>query len=349
MGGEIGKEKQMGRKIAIWPVILIFCTVALLAFSLGGRAAGPDPKKVSAVLKAGGGAVGGVGFMVLTGLSKVVRDSYPKLELTVVPGGWVGNLFRVNTGELDIGSTTIAMCALAQRKKAPFNKPLPKVKALYSTQDKLYYFAIFRKDAPINSIGELFEKKPAVSMCILQKGTTVELMWRTILESQGVTWDDLPKWGAKINFVAWGDAVNLVKDGHADGILSVGTKQIGWASDLTNSRDMKILTWENRFLKMMSKNFGFGEGSIPANTYKGISKAVLCPTDSGEIIVNANVPDTPVEAILTALADHPEKYAQTHKALAQFTAKGMAKNLKLPLHPAALKFYKSRNIPLPME
>ena len=339
----------MARKIGIWSLGLFFCAAAFLTFSLDGKAAGPDPNKVSAVLKAGGGAVGGIGFMVLTGLSKVVADSYPKLELTVVPGGWVGNLFRVNTGELDIGSTTIAMCALAHGKKTPFNKPLPKVKALYSTQDKLYYFAIFKKSAPINSIGELFEKKPAVSMCILQKGTTVELMWRTILESQGVSWDDLPKWGAKINFVTWGDAVNLVKDGHADGILSVGTKQIGWASDLTNSREMKILTWENKFLKMMSKNFGFGEGNIPANTYKGITKAVLCPTDSGEITVNADVPDTPIEAILTTLADHPERYAKTHKALAEFTAKGMAKNLKLPLHPAALKFYKSRNIPLPME
>jgi len=339
----------MARKIGIWSLGLFFCAAAFLTFSLDGKAAGPDPNKVSAVLKAGGGAVGGIGFMVLTGLSKVVADSYPKLELTVVPGGWVGNLFRVNKGELDIGSTTIAMCALAHGKKTPFNKPLPKVKALYSTQDKLYYFAIFKKSAPINSIGELFEKKPAVSMCILQKGTTVELMWRTILESQGVSWDDLPKWGAKINFVTWGDAVNLVKDGHADGILSVGTKQIGWASDLTNSREMKILTWENKFLKMMSKNFGFGEGNIPANTYKGITKAVLCPTDSGEITVNADVPDTPIEAILTTLADHPERYAKTHKALAEFTAKGMAKNLKLPLHPAALKFYKSRNIPLPME
>jgi TRAP-type uncharacterized transport system substrate-binding protein len=36
-----------------------------------------------------------------------------------------------------------------------------------------------------------------------------------------------------------------------------------------------------------------------------------------------------------------------HKALVNFKAAGMTKALQLPLHPAAERFYKSRNIPLP--
>jgi TRAP-type uncharacterized transport system substrate-binding protein len=121
-------------------VTLVFAGISL--------AAEPHPKNISAVLKAGGGAVGGVGFMVMTGMAKVVSESYPKIDITVVPGGWVGNLFRVEKGELDVASTTTAMCSLAEAKKSPFEKPLPKVKALYSTQDKLYYFAIVRRRAP---------------------------------------------------------------------------------------------------------------------------------------------------------------------------------------------------------
>lgn len=332
-----------------WYVLMAVVLLAsVLVFSSIGLAAGPDPKKVSAVLKAGGGAVGGIGYMVMTGMAKVVKSVYPRIDITVVPGGWVGNLFRTNRGELDIASTTTAMCALAEAHKPPFDKPLPKIRALYSTQDKLYYFLIIRKEVPVNSLGELFEKKLPVRLCVIQKGTTTELMWRNVFESQGVTWDDISsKWGGKMNFVAWGDAVNLVKDGHADGILSVGVKKIGWAMDLTNARAMKILRWDERFLKLMSERFGFGRGTIPANTYPGIDYDVLCPTDSGEVIVNADVPDMVVEAILTALADHAGEYSKHHAALANFTTEGMAKTLKLPLHPAALRFYKSRGIPTP--
>jgi uncharacterized protein len=329
--------------------VLIACVSLFVVFSfvMPGQAADPDPKKLSAVLKSGGGAVGGVGYMVMTGMSKVVRDAYPRMEISVVPGGWVGNLPRVNSGELDIGSTTVAMCALAEAKRAPFDKPLPKVKAFYGTQDKLYYFAIVSKDTPVDSIGELFEKKPPIKLCTIQKGTTTELMWRNVFASQGVTWDDVAGWGGKMNFVAWGDGVNLVKDGHADGILAVGVRQIGWAMDLTHARDMKILKWEDEFLDDLKKEFGFGRDPIPANTYKGIAEDRVCPTDAGQIVVNADLSDEIVQAILAALADNADDYASHHKALVNFKAEGMARDMKLPLHPAAEAFYKSRNIELP--
>ena len=318
-----------------------------VAFCAGTLAAGPDPAKVTDVLKGGGGAVGGIGFMVLTGMSKVVKDVYPKLDITVVPGGWVGNLYRVQSGELDIGSTTTAMCALAEAKTDPFEKPVPDVKALYCTQDKLYYFLIVKKEAPFDSLREMFEKKPPVRLCTLNKGTTTELMWRNVFASQGVAWEDLSKWGGKVNFVAWADAVNLIKDGHADGILAVGTQQMGPMMELSHARDMKIAKWDQELLDGLHKRFGFGTGTIPANTYPKITEAVVCPTDSGEIIVRSSVSDTTVEAILTALADNAKQYASYHAALADFTAEGMAASLKLPLHPTAEKFYKSRNIPIP--
>ncbi len=337
----------MKKRIYLVALVSVVLFGISLAISSATLAAGPDPKKVSAVLKAGGGAVGGIGYMVMTGMSKVVRGVYPKIDITVVPGGWVGNLFRVNSGEMDIGSTTTAMCSLAAAKRAPFDKPLPNIRSLYSTQDRLYYFAIVRKDAPVNSLSELFAKKPAIRLCTIQKGTTTELMWRNVFESQGVKWGDVSKWGGKINFVAWGDGVNLVKDGHADGILAVGVKKIGWAMDLVNAREMKILKWDDNLLAMLNKKFGFGQDAIPAGTYPGITDATVCPTDSGSVIVNAKVSDTVVEAILTALADKDKEYRGHHKALANFEAGGMTKALQLPLHPEAQKFYKSRNIPLP--
>lgn len=326
--------------------LILFLGVTLV-FAGISFAAGPDPNKVSAVLKAGGGAVGGIGFMVMTGMAKVVSGAYPKIDITVVPGGWVGNLYRVESGELDLGSTTTAMCSLAEAKKAPFEKPIPNVKALYSTQDKLYYFAIVSKDLGVNTLAELFKKKPPVRLCVIQKGTTTELMWRNVFESQGVTWEDISKWGGAMNFVTWDDAVNLVKDGHADGILAVGVRKIGWAMDLTTTRPMKILQWDKDLLDMLKKKFGFGRDSIPGNTYPGITEDILCPTDSGEVIVNAGVKDDVVTAILTALADRAPQYSKFHAALANFKAAGMAETLRLPLHPAALEFYKSRGIPTP--
>jgi len=330
------------RKITrVFFTLFLMILFVSFSFSLANAGVTADPK-TSAVLKGGGGAVGGIGFMVMTGMAKVVKEAFPRIDITIVPGGWVGNLPRCDKGELDLGSTTIAMCSLAEAKKYPFEKPLPSIRALYTTQDKLYYFLIVRRDLEADSIMDIIRKKLPVRLNVLQKGTTVELMWRTIFKSQGVKFEDINAWGGKINYVTWGDGVNLIKDGHADGTLSVGVRKIGWAMDLTHARNMKILKWDENLVSLMKEKFGFAEGHIPANTYKGITTDTRCPTDGGEIIVNSRVSDDVVIAILQALADNAESYQKFHSALLNFKSENMAKGLKLPLHKAALEFYKDR-------
>jgi uncharacterized protein len=311
---------------------------------LTSAAGGPDPQKVTAILKAGGGTVGGVGFVMMTGMSKVVKDAFPRIDITVVPGGWVGNIPRTDKGELDLAHTTIAAASMAKMMKPPFDKAPQNVNSLYATQEQLFYAAFVRKDFPADTLEDMFKKKTPAKLCTLALGNLTELMWRQFFLHYNTTWEDVgEKWGGKMNFVAWADAVNLVKDGHADGILAVGTQKIGWAMDLTTSRPIKILKFTKNDLDYMNKTFGFGRATIPANTYSGIPEDVVCPTDSGMTIINSRaVPDEVVQAILTALWEGAGKYSKHHAALTNFKAAGMCKGMPLPLHPAAEKFYKEK-------
>lgn len=316
-----------------------------LGVFLGGItfAGDPDPKKIGAVLKAGGGTVGGVGFVMMTGMSKVVKDAYPRMDISVVPGGWVGNIPRVDKGELDIAHTTIAATSLAKLAKPPFDTPPKNVRSIFATQEKLFYVAFVRKDFPVDNLEDIFKKKVPARLCTLALGNLTELMWRQFFLYHNTTWDDVSsKLGGKMNFVAWADAVNLVKDGHADGILSVGTEKIGWAMELTSARPMKILKFSDADLTYMSQTFGFGRGVIKANTYTGIDQDIICPTDSGMTIVNSRIEAPIVQAILAALWNGADKYAKYHAALTNFKPEEMCKGMPLPLHPAAENFYKDK-------
>ncbi len=320
-------------------VIVLSITLGLVGTSF---AAEPSPN-VSAVLKAGGGAIGGVGFVVMIGMSKVAKDMFPRIDITVVPGGWVGNLPRTDKGELDIGSTAISVANLAAAVKDPYDKPLKNIRSLYAIQDKLYYAAFVRKDFPVDTLEDVFKKNVPARFCTLYPGNVTELMWRNMFLYHNTSWDDVSKkLGGKMNFVPWPDAVNLVKDGHADGILSVGTRKIGWALDLTTSRKIKILKFSQDELDFMKEKFGFGRDSIPANTYTGITEDIVCPTDSGMAVVNQSVPDEVVNAILTALWERSDTYAKHHVALSGFKPEGMCKGMPLPFHKAAEKFYREK-------
>lgn len=298
-----------------------------------------ESKNVSAVLRAGGGAVGGAGFVMLTGLSKVVSDDYKRISITVVPGGWVGNLSRVNAGELDLASTANTLCQTAEKGKKPLDEPLPKVRSLFNVQDTMYYFMFARKDFPADSVDELFEKKMAARICTLSPGSVTEMIFANVMESQGVTWDDIKNWGGKVNFVKWGDAVNLVKDGHADIICAAALGKAGWAMELATVRDMKVLRWSPELLQAANQATGTRTETMPAGLYTGIDYATDCPASSGEIIINADVADDVAYAIVKAMAENENKYREYHAAFQSFTAKGMAEGIYLPLHPGAKKFY----------
>lgn len=323
-------------------MFLAVCTV-----QFGHAADTPDPK-TSAVLNAAGASPGGVGFVLLTGISKFVKQSFPRVEITVVPGGFVGNLMRVNKGEMDMAATTTSLALMAENKEPPYDKEdVSHVRSLFSTQNPFNFFAIVRKDLEANTLKELFEKKLPVKLCTLNKGTAAELVWRNVFLSQGVSWEDVSdKWGGSVSFVTWADAVNLVKDGHADGILAVGASKIGWAMDLSHARDVKILKWDEDLFELVRDRFGLLTGKIAKGSYHGIDEDIVVPYTPCEVIIRESIPDDVVTAILTAMYEHADDYAKYHTSFADFVKENMATGIKLPLHPAAKKFFESHDIPI---
>ncbi|MBI5967164.1 MAG: TAXI family TRAP transporter solute-binding subunit [Deltaproteobacteria bacterium] len=304
-----------------------------------------DPTKVTASLKAAGGTVGGIGYVQVTAFSKIVEEMYPKIKISIVPGAWIGNIFRTNKGELDIGSSTLVMCKLAHYEKGPFPEPLPNVRALVSVQDDNYYFAVVRKDFPADSVGEIVKKKMKARLCTLSRGNATEWIWRMTFTEMGVKWEDVDRWGGKMNFVAWADAVSLVKDGHADGILAVGAEGIGWLTELATVRDVKWLKWDADLYQAMIGKFGFLEGKrMRAGSFRGMDQDVLAPADSGVFVVRTDLPDDVVYTLVKALAENEGKFQAFHKGLRTFKAADMAKNTGLPLHKGAEIYYQDKGL-----
>lgn len=322
-----------GKTLKFMFVIFVLVSFLIVPASFAGS-------DISAVLRAGGGAVGGAGFVMLTGVSKIVGNAYPKVSITVVPGGWVGNISRVESGELDLASTANTLCGLAENGIAPLDKPIPNVRSLFSVQDTMYYFMFARKDFPVDSVEELIAQKIPARVCTLSPGSVTEMQFKNALAARNVTWDDIKQWGGKVNFVKWGDAVSLVKDGHADIICAAALGKAGWAMELATVRDMKVLKWSPGLLESINKKTGTKTATMPGGLYKGIDDSADCPASSGEIIINAKVPDEVAYAIVKSMAEGAEEYRGHHAAFKDFTAKEMATGLFLPLHPGAAKYYR---------
>lgn len=316
----------------------IVTSMAILLFAITNTGA----QEVSAVLRGGGGAVGGAGFVMLTGVSKIVSNDFKRIGITVVPGGWVGNITRVNSGELDLASTSNTLCRTALNQEKPLDQPIPNVRSLFNVQDTMYYFMFARKDFPADSVEEIFQNKIPARMCTLAAGSVTEMQFSSALASQNLSWDSIKEWGGKVNFVTWGDAVNLIKDGHADIICAAALDRAGWAMELATVRDMKVLKWSPDLLEAINKRTGTKTETMPGGLYTGIDYPIDCPASSGHIIINSNVPDNVAYSIVKAMAENDKEYSEHHASFKGFKAEGMPKNLYLPLHPGAKKYYMER-------
>lgn len=324
-----------GRKLAR----LIAALVVVSMMAAGNAFAGPE---VKATLQAVGGAPGGTGHIVLIGMDKIVKKAHPSIDMTLIPGAFVGNISRVNSGDSDLASTASILCYLAEKQVEPMNISVPDVRSLFNIQDMVYFVVFARKDLPVDSIDELIEKKYPLRVCALAKGSVGELAFRTALSYKNATWDDIRKWGGKVNHVGWGDAVSLVKDGHADAIFLGAIKKQGFVMELAQARDMKFLKWGKGFLDFMNKNMGCPVHTFPGGMFKGIDYDVVCPTFTTEIIINSKVSDEVAYAIVKAMAEGAADYRSFHAALSDFTAQGMPKDIYLPMHPGAAKYYKEK-------
>ncbi len=329
----------------------IFCILFLVTFNLLlffaplSQAQKIDPTKVSASLKAAGGAVGGIGYVQVTALAKIVEEIYPKIKITIVPGAWIGNIHRIQKGEIDFGSTTLVMSKMAHERKGPFPEPLPNVKAMASVQDDNFYFAVVRKDFPADSVGEIVKKKMKARLCTLARGNATEWIWRMAFSEMGTKWEDIDAWGGKMNFVPWADAVSLVKDGHADGILAVGAEGIGWLMELSTVRDIKFLKWDDDLYQIMTRKYGFLERKkLRAGSFKGLDHDLLAPADSGVFAVRADLGDDIVYTLVKALAENEGKFQSFHKGLVTFKSADIAKNTGLPLHKGAEMYYREKGL-----
>lgn len=306
-------------------------------------AAAIDPTKVRATLRAGGGTVGGIGYVEMTGFAKTVGDTYPGIKISVVPGGWIGNIPRTNKGELDLASTTLIMTALAVQKKGAFKEDYPNVRSIMNVQDEYQYVAVVRKDFAATTVSDIVNHRMPARLTTLAKGNATEWIWRTAFEEMGGSWEKLADWGGSMSHVTWADGVNLVKDGHADGILAVVTGRIGWMVDLTTMRDMKFLKWDQDLLDQLSKKYGFVQGTLPAGTFRGQNGPIKAPTDGGAFIARADLPKEVVYASLKAVAEHTNKFKTFHAALANFKPQAMAQNLRsFPLHEGARMLYEEK-------
>jgi TRAP transporter TAXI family solute receptor len=268
-------------------LIRILSTAVFTAVALGAPAGAQQLTFMT-------GPQGGVWVPLGGALKGMWEKAIPGLQITAIPGAGIANVRGVDEdkAQLGFGNTITSVDGIEGRP--PYPKKVTKVCQLANLYPQ-YFQVVVLANAKINSVADL-KGRPIV---VQPKGNTAEQVTQHILQVHGLTYSQV-----KVSFQAsYTDAVDMLKDGHAQAFTLGTTVPASSVMDLASARDIKLLGIDDKILADMKKlNPGYSRNTIPANTYPKQEKPLDVIGYATHIVVSCDLPEQTVYMMVKTMA-----------------------------------------------
>lgn len=282
------------------------------------------------------GSQGGSWYPVGGAIKAIVERENPEIDITVTPGAGVANVVGVDAGRFAIAFANSTSTVDSLTGKEPFRKASTNVCNLGILYPQ-YFQIVALADSGIKTVADMKGKR----LTTQQVGNTGEFLTRELLETAGLTFDDLDS----VSNTSYSDSASQMKDGQAD-FFTLGTSlPAGAIMDLASARDIVLVDVdEETFQFFKDKNAAFQRREVAAGSYPGFDETVHAISYDTHMIAACDYDGDVVKAVLAAVADNNESFAAVTKSMANLTVEKMATDIGVPFHPAAKEFYAERGI-----
>jgi TRAP transporter TAXI family solute receptor len=287
------------------------------------------------------GSVGGGWYTMGAGIAEIVKAAVPEITIKVIPGGGTLNPPRVGEAKALMAWGLPPFVATAMQGMEPYDKKYPDIRCIGGSfsDNNLHWAAA--KDTGATSIEELIVNKKPIRITVGTVGTSDEFSLRKVLESYGVTYDDIKKWGGKVFFAGYSEATSLLKDRHVDYAFANIAPPAAYLLDAKIGRPLRLLPFSEKTLAYLEEKYSYTRGVIPQKAYPDmLDQDIVSPVMGTVAIVHKSVPDDVVYAITKAICENKDQLPEIHKSMAIFDPKTAWQNMPAPLHPGAEKYYK---------
>src|SRR5215211_6135444 len=265
------------------------------------------------------------------------EKAVPGLRITVTPGAGIANVRGIDEGKAHIGMANSNSTVDGLAGRPPYPRKATNVCQLANLYPQ-YFQVVALADAKVDSYADLKGK----ALVTQPKGNTGEMLTDMVLKANGLSYQSL----SKVNFQAsYTDAVDLMKDGHAQ-VFTLGTTAPASAvMDLASARDVQLVPVDDKTMGELKKmNPGYNRIVIKAGTYPKQDKDVPAIGYTTHIVASCDLPEDVVYKMTKAMATGVSDMAAVVKPIAGLTPKDMAVDIGVPFHKGATKFYKEAGV-----
>ena len=318
-------------------VSFVVAFLFLISFvSLGGflKEANGAPKAI----KLSAGAMGQSIYMLLGVLAKRMEEGTSGLKASVIAGGGKANPRLVNLKKVDIAFTVMGLYRSAIFGNKPYKKKYPDLRVLADVQGHGAMYFMVAENTGLTSIEQIKAKKYPLKVCTFLKSGPPEVDARRTLAEYGITYDDIKKWGGRVNFSQWTDCISMVRDGHANALLGATSLPSSFHAEAAKARKMRMLPLSENVINRMVKKYKYLRVTLPKGLYGIVPNDMPTIGTTYYFFAHKDLSDKLAYDFVKTMYTHADDVKNVHVAFKGFKPKNMAKGLVGQIHPGAVKF-----------
>lgn len=244
------------------------------------------------------------------------------------------NLLQAGRGELAFALGDSVADAWNGVENAGFKAPLKSLRAIAGTYNN-YIQVVASADSGIKSLADLKGKR--ISVGAPKSGT--ELNARAIFKAAGMTYEDL----GKVEFLPYAESVELIKNRQLDATLQSSGLGMAAIRDLATTMPVAFVAIPAEVVKKIG-SLAYQAGTIPAGTYEGQKEDVPTVAITNILVSHAKVSDEVAYQMTKLMFDNLPALGNAHSAAKDITLENATRNLPIPLHPGAERFYREAGV-----
>lgn len=330
---------MLKKMLSVLSSALLALTVAACgspAANQGGAAAPGDSAAPAAgeqkFLTIATGGSSGPYYTIGGAMAKVYKEKLGYNASVQSTGASVENINLLKTKKVDMAFVMSDVASFAYNGQENFKeggaiKDLKAMAGLYLN----YVQIVTLKDRNIKSVADLKGKRVGVGA----PNSGVEVNARMVLAGHGITYDDI-----KADYLSYAEAIEQLKNNAIDAAFVTSGLPNSTVIDLMTTKDVEIVPIQPADVEKMAQQFPFFvTAEIPAGLYKN-DKPVPTAAIQNIMLVRGDLSEDQVYKLTKSFFDNMDAFKQAHNAAKDIDVKKAAKDLVVPLHPGAEKYYK---------
>lgn len=279
------------------------------------------------------GGTSGVYYPIGVGLSQIygngIEGSKTSVQATKASVENL-NLLQSGRGELAFALGDSVSDAWEGVEDAGFKAPLKKLRAIAGTYPN-YIQIVANKEAGISNLADLKGKR--ISVGAPKSGT--ELNARAIFAAAGLSYDDM----GKVEFLPYAESVELIKNRQLDATLQSSGLGMAAIRDLAATLPINFVAIPADVTSKIGVA-AYQPAVIPAGTYDGQDTDIETVAITNILVSHDGVSEEIAYQMTKLMFDNLERLSNAHSAAKDIKLETAAKDLPIPLHPGAERYYK---------